>query len=326
MIKVVNTPKYKYQFNTETGMFVRWGETVEDDPTYSPLGPEIADIEISTVCSNGCKFCYKSNTTKGKNMSLDTFKKVLDLLKGNLTQIAFGIGDIGANPDLKDIFTYCREQGIVPNVTINGEGLTDDWVSFLSQVCGAIAVSHYSNDVCFNAVKKLTDAGMKQVNIHKLLSKETLQSVYQLMYSVQNDNRLLKLNAVVLLSVKQKGRGVGYTPLNYAEFEELAIKLLDSGARFGFDSCTANKFLRVIKDTKYQYVSVYAEPCESGLFSAYVNTDGVYFPCSFSEGVEEGIDLLQVNDFMSEVWDSNVVLKWREKLLNCSRGCPLYNV
>lgn len=87
--KIVASPYYNYVFDKETGYFARWGETKEQDPWMSPLGPEIADIEISTVC-NGigkdmsnrkpCSWCYKSNTGCGENMTLDTFKKVFHLL------------------------------------------------------------------------------------------------------------------------------------------------------------------------------------------------------------------------------------------------------
>ena len=99
----------------------------------SVFGPEIADIEISTICHGippvgmdkpvPCKFCYKSNSGRGENMSLDTFKQIFHKFPRSLTQIAFGIGDIDSNPDLWNIMRYCRDnnyQFIVPNVTVNG--------------------------------------------------------------------------------------------------------------------------------------------------------------------------------------------------------------
>ena len=94
-IKSFRSPGYNFAFDTRNGKFLRWGESPEDDPQFSPFGPEIADIEISTICSQGCKWCYKSNTRTGKNMSLETFKQVFEVLpKETLTQIAFGVGDL----------------------------------------------------------------------------------------------------------------------------------------------------------------------------------------------------------------------------------------
>lgn len=77
-MKSVRTPGYNYEFNSKNGHHTRWGFTVKDDPQWSPIGPEILDIEVSEVCHGGCAFCYKSNTSKGKNMSLETFKTIID--------------------------------------------------------------------------------------------------------------------------------------------------------------------------------------------------------------------------------------------------------
>ena len=98
-IKAVKSPFYNYVFDKKTGFFARWGQTKEDDPEFSPYGPEIADIEISSandddvknansdmiITNGGCsgkfckKFCYKQSTSdKTVHMSLDTFKQILD--------------------------------------------------------------------------------------------------------------------------------------------------------------------------------------------------------------------------------------------------------
>lgn len=90
---------YNFYFNKKTGFFARWGKTTRDDPDFSRFGPELCDIEISTMChgvkgSGVCKFCYKSNTPNGENMSLDTFKKLFSKLPKTICQIAVGVGDL----------------------------------------------------------------------------------------------------------------------------------------------------------------------------------------------------------------------------------------
>jgi hypothetical protein len=99
--KLVRSENYNYNFNKKSGLFMRWGKTKNDDPEFSPYGPEILDIEISTIChgANGipCSFCYKSNTAKGHNMSFETFKKILDKLPKTIGQIAFGLGDLASS-------------------------------------------------------------------------------------------------------------------------------------------------------------------------------------------------------------------------------------
>ena len=68
--KIAIGEDYKYIFNKTNGDFMRWGKTYDEDPNFSPIGGEILDIEITTICNgiNGklCPFCYKSNTPDGK--------------------------------------------------------------------------------------------------------------------------------------------------------------------------------------------------------------------------------------------------------------------
>lgn len=190
--KVLSSPGYNFVFRRDDGFFARWGRTFQEDPDYSPYGPEIADIEISTIChgvGHPCRFCYKQNGPVGQNMSLATFKKILVRLPPTVTQIAFGIGDIDANPDLWDIFQHCREHDVVPNVTINGARMTSEHYDRLAVLCGAVAVSHYEDDVCFDAVQHLADAGLQQVNIHQIISKETYKDAERVIRAAKQDPR-----------------------------------------------------------------------------------------------------------------------------------------
>ena len=56
--KLLRSPTYNYDFNLRTGTLARWGRTKDEDPVMSPVGPEIADIEIVTGgCSGHCPWC-----------------------------------------------------------------------------------------------------------------------------------------------------------------------------------------------------------------------------------------------------------------------------
>ena len=335
--KYVRSEFYNYDFNKQTGLFMRWGKTINDDPEYSQWGPEIVDMEVSTVCSKGCSHCYKSNISKGTNMSLRTFKRVFNKLPKTVTQIAFGIGDIDANPDLWKIMKYCLMNGVIPNITINGARMTADLYDKLEQHCGAVAVSLYDYDECYNAVKELTDRGMTQVNIHCLLSDETFGRcatvLHDKLYKLHN-NKLEKLNAIVFLWLKPKGCRNTYHQVNKKEYENLVKFALDNKISIGFDSCSAPMFLEAIKEHKdYQTMYQHVEPCESTLFSTYINVDGKVFPCSFSENVKgyKGIDLLKIKDFNDDVWFHPETKRFREvvtnsKDLNGCRNCPLYEL
>lgn len=349
--KILTSPNYNYYFNKNSGFFARWGKNKDDDPDYSPYGPEIADIEISTICHGvnnaPCHFCYKSNVGFGHNMSLETFKEIFHKFPKTLTQIAFGIGDIDANPDLWDILSYCRNNDynqVVPNITINGSRLTMAAVDHLQALCGAVAVSRYSPPgICYDAVQRLTGAGMRQVNIHQMISEETYDSCIQALYDIKEDVRLQKLNAIVFLGLKPCGRGKNQGPVrDVQKWVKLVNLAMELEIPFGFDSCSAPKFLAAIHPdnndkfdiNKYSEYYQYAEPCESMLFSIYVNADGIVTPCSFMEKHIEGIDLKKVTDFNKEVWNSSSMIHWRSILLDTAnnglvqgvRQCPHYDI
>lgn len=334
-IKSVHTPFYNYDFDDVTGKFRRWGKTFNDDPQYSPIGPELADIEISTIChgieGKACSHCYKSNTSIGKNMNLKTFKKVFSNLPNTILQIAFGIGDLNSNPNMLEIFWYCRDNGVVPNVTINGWGLTPEWAFKLAEVCGAVAVSRYDNkNVCYDAVQKLIEAGLKQVNIHHLVAEETYENCMETIHDIETDQRLKDLNAIVFLSLKKKGRGESYNKIDQEKFDAITSYCLDNWIKFGFDSCSSKKFLDFLdRNPKYgalKGLKQNVEPCESTLFSIYIDVNGKAWPCSFCESLPFVGNLNLTEDFLQDVWYSTEFKSFRKLLLNNCRSCPVYEV
>lgn len=329
VIKAFRSENYNFNFNKENGYFVRWGKTMEDDPLFSEFGPEIADIEVSTQCHQGCPECYKSNTANGENMSLETFKKLFSKLPKTVCQVAFGIGSIDANEDLIKIFEYCREQEVVPNVTINGARMTPYYYDELARLCGAVAVSNYGEQ-CYEAVKELTDRGMTQVNIHQILSLESLSQCYKVISDKKTDPRLAKLNAIVFLSLKPKGeRNCSHIITDRQLYVDLIKYAVDEKVAFGFDSCFAPIFENVAKDifpaNDLEKILQLCEPCESfGMFSSYFDVKGHFYPCSFCSGTkdwETGIDVLEVEDFLKDVWNSPRLLDGRRKSLSCNRRC-----
>jgi radical SAM protein with 4Fe4S-binding SPASM domain len=333
-IKIFNSKSYNYIFDTQTGLFIRWGKTKDDDPKYSVYGPEILDIEISTICHGGCPFCYKSNTPNGKNMSLETFKTIFDKFPKTLTQIAFGIGDLHSNPDLWNIMKYCRQKGVIPNITINGQDIKQSDYDSLTKYCGAVAVSLYDFATTYHIIYNLTHE-MKQVNIHALLSEETYEKCMQLLKDTQTNPELRHLNAVVFLWLKPKGKRNTYHQLKSKEkFKKLIDYAFEHSISIGFDSCSSAMFLESIKDNPhYKFFEQMVEPCESTLFSYYINVDGIGFPCSFSENTNgyKGVNILKSKDFLEDVWNHKETIKFRKRVIdseknNLCRKCTLYNL
>ncbi len=320
---------YNFIFNKDTGFFARWGKEQKDDPDYSSFGPEILDIEISKGrCSQKCRFCYKSNGSgESVNMSLDTFKLISRSFPKTVTQIAFGITDIHENVDFWAIMAHTKEIGVIPNYTTNGFGVTKEVAEKTAKLCGAVAISLYDKDQCYNAINEFTKAGMTQVNIHYMLCEETFDAAFELINDVHIDSRLKGLNAIVFLQYKPHGRGVGkFTSIqNIDKFKSLIEHANDTNVGIGFDSCSAPLYFKAINnEPNYKQLSEYAEPCESGLFSFYMNVEGKYFPCSFTEGEndwEEGIDGNNPENFIDDIWFNPRLISWRNNLINSSKGC-----
>ncbi len=340
-VRAAKSDTYNYLYDTANGAFARWGETLDNDPKYAPF-PEILDIEITTICKGPnnriCPFCYKSNCTNGHNMSFEEFKNIIDKMPW-LTQCALGADAHGtSNPDMFRMMEYARNKGIIPNLTIAdvSKGVAEK----LAKVAGAVAVSVYKHagfDVAYNSVKNLKDAGVKQINLHYMISSATIKEAYKVVDDIKTDPRLEGVKAIVFLGLKQKGRGVKFDYVSQQEYKNLVEYCLDSGVGFGFDSCSAPSFVNAVKwHPKEAEFKQMAEDCESTLFSSYINEKGVFFPCSFTEkwvegGWEEGIDVLACEDFIKDVWNHPKTVDFRKKLINntdCNgcRNCPAYSV
>ena len=351
--KVVIGPDYNFFFSKIDGSFYRWGKTLDDDPEYSPIGPEIADIEITTKCSGSlklntkgkskgkltrtpCSFCYKSNTPNGTNMSFETFKSIIEKLPKTLTQVAYGADSTAtSNPDLWKMAEYCREIGIVPNITV--ADVPDEIADKLAAVMGAVAVSRYEyKDACYDTVQKLVARGMKQVNIHYMIAQETYDGCIETINDMTTDKRLKGMNALVMLSLKKKGRGTSFTSLTQDQYSSLVNLCLEKGIKFGFDSCGCKKFFDAVKnDPNYKSFKEVGEPCESTCFSWYLDVNGMCYPCSFCEkakGWENGIDVTKVNDFLSEIWNNCRIKEFRKAITSNihnehgARECIIYDI
>ena len=353
-----STPFNMY-FRKSDGFTAKWGESFDDDPAFNPYGNEIADIEITKACrgirvlENGeksskrmvCNFCYKKNVPNGTYMNFDTFKKVFDKLNEGktMTQIAFGVDAEASeelNPDIWKIFEYTKENGVTPNVTV--ADITPYTAEKIVSLCGACAVSAYQHNknCCYDSIKLLLDEAKRQnkkfaVNIHIMISKETLSFVHEVVEDYLTDERLKGMNAIVFLSLKQKGRGEHFNKISKTEFKELVDKCFEKNVRFGMDSCSANKFLHSIKDKEnYEELSSYVENCEKMLYSLYINDEAKLFPCSFMEKEgdwKDGIDMTNIENFSKDVWYSDKVKKDREISLKCiecngCNSCAYYDV
>lgn len=333
--KALFSEGYNFIFRKNDGFFMRWGKTHQDDPQFSPYGPEILDLEISSgKCNGRCKFCYKDNgeDENTHHMILDEFKTIFHKMPKTLTQIAFGICDISSNPDFFAMMDYSRKNGVIPNYTCNGLEVTEDITQKTADLCGAVAVSLVNKEKSYEAIMNFLKAGMTQVNMHYMLSEETYDEAFEVIDYISKNLKPKGFNAIVFLQYKPKGKNSDafHSVLDVEKYTKLIKYCTEKQIAYGFDSCSAPMFLSSIQDDPdNKHLEVFAEPCESGLFSSYINCYGKFSVCSFAEGEDkwqEGIDVLNCNDFLQDVWLHPRLIKWRERLLDNKRECPIYNL
>ena len=341
-LTVNSSNSYKCFFNKKTGYNLRFGTTLDDDPKYCELGPEILDLEIITgscvpIGGCNCKFCYKGNTNKrGKEMSIETFNEIISRFPKNLSQIAFGITSLHGNKDFKKIVERTRELGIIPNVTTSGADLDDEMCDVITKNMGACAVSCYEADpnLCYKSIKKIFDYGKEHynkdmhVNMHILFSKQTFDFVMKTLEDVKN-GKVQGLKSVVLLRLKNVGNAKDMDPSIPIEMYETVVKYcLENNISFGFDSCGAKDVIKALENLNRPELVVSCEPCESSLFSSYINVDGEYTSCSFVERRPDVIKPINVLNYKSfvDVWHLEPVEVVRNATLNCKTSCPWYNL
>lgn len=338
----VTDDSYNCFFSKKTGLNVRFGKEVEDDPAYCELGPEILDLEVSVNgCvpvpgSTNCRYCYKNNTNaKPTNMPFETFKRIVESFPMNLSQIAFGITGLQTNPDLPKIFEHCRNIGIIPNVTTVGADMNDEMRDMLCKYAGAVAVSCYTGAkaLCYKTIKDLHDYAKEKynrnlhVNMHIVVSKDNMPHLKDVLADIAN-KKVDGLKSVVLLRIKPKGRAAKMNcSLSHTDYKELITYCMDNNISFGFDSCSAKPVMDVLTEIGKPELCSCCEPCESSKISAYINVKGEYWSCSFAEGTDfiKPINVMEYSHAY-DWWNSDEVLKVRFCKNPACRSCPIYNL
>ena len=336
--KRCRSPQYNFDFDKNSGFFVRWGASIKEDPPYSPFGPEIADIEVvKGNCKNSCPHCYKDNGSGPATwMRASKFERILRKFPPTLTQVALGITGIKSNPELWDIMSVCRHANVVPNITISGADADEHDCKKLAKVCGAVAVSVYPGrkDEAYRAVRWLIGNGMRQVNLHVMTARESMEHVLSV---VDDAAKIEHLHAVVFLGVKPKGRAKAvFNPASTKEYEQIVQRCMDAQTGFGFDSCSATMFNHILEKNGFDgfrkdLVKMMVEPCESDLFSTYVDVDEKMWHCSFAadETGVEAVDMDNVNDFLLDAWYAPQTVAFRQHVLDsrtANKPCHLHNV
>lgn len=323
MLKVIKGSTYIIMFHGQTGFEVLQGTNGNPDP-FALDFPSLLDIGIMGHCLNRCPVCYQGDNNQ-PHMELDIFKKIIDQAKNHVTQIALGgRGDPNLHPNFREILTYARENGVIPNYTTSGNSLTDEQIE-ISKLCGACAVSDYDQEFTYSAINRFINADIK-TNIHFILSTERFDRAIRLLDGEDiwnNKFDISKLNAVVFLLFKPQGRGKNrYDLIPSDEQIKIFIEKLRAGKtkfKLGLDSCGVNRVKQVTELTPVE--SICLDTCESSRCSAYITPDGKILPCSFADK-SNGILITEENT-IQKIWnESEIFINCRKFLKENPTICP----
>jgi len=352
-------------FNQETGFYFRTG-ILEDgkdtgvDPFMASF-PELLDVGImghcihrkTGLCQKAGIGCYQDGLhSNNPNMSLEDFKKIAEQCKGKTFQFALGgCGDPDQHEHFEEILKVCKENGIVPNFTTSGFGMTKALAKLCKQYCGAVAVSWYRSSYTLKAINLLLAEGVK-TNIHYVLSKSTLTEALQHLQSDVINSDLAKstskddstqsysrnslqfpkgINAVIFLLHKPVGLGTKEDMItrdnkDFLNFLDL-VNEREFPYKIGFDSCTVPALINLDK-----VAPNCLDTCEGGRWSAYITPDMKLLPCSFDNQEQKwAVDLAQYS--IAEAWESNTFNDFRNHFshsypdckhhTSCMGGCPI---
>lgn len=249
-----------------------------------------------------------------------------------LLQLAFGVTNLDANPELLQICAFAQKLGITPNITCHGKDqVSDEFLGALCGMCGSIAVSRYDKEKTYDFIERLWLNGARQINMHVLVAEETFDDIIQTFKECGTDKRLANLSSVVLLFLKKRGRGESFHSISEEKADILFETALDNDIRFGFDICCSHRFRKFIKkyhNKQMNFPNAY-DFCDSGRFSGYVNTLGEFCPCSFIEDNGmwlNGPNVLDCHNFIQDIWKGEKCELYRSLLLGNDQKCLYYDV
>jgi len=315
-------------FNPQNGFYVRTGVLDEHniDTGIDPFlrnFPSLLDIGVMGHCKNS-KFCnvgcYQGKLAK-PNMSLDTFKGIIDQCKGKTFEVALGgFGSPNEHEDFVEIVKYAHDNGVIPNYTTSGIELTDEQIEATKSFCGAVAVSEYHMPYTYDAINRFIEAGCK-TNIHYVLGNNSIDEAIE---RLENNDFPKGVNAVIFLLFKNVGCGKASNVLQYndprVERFYSAIENNRLSFKVGLDACNMPGVINFSKNIN----PVSTSPCDGGSFSAYITSDNVMLPCSF-DNVTRNYAFDLNGHTIDEAWKSEKFEAFRNYHRNSCPSCPSQN-
>lgn len=293
--------------------------------------PTEVHFSITNRCRMHCPGCYVSSGEKtGDELNFDELKKVIDVLaEKGVFHIAFGGGEPTEHPHLIELAEYCREKGIVPNITTNGVNITEDLAKKFA-VFGQIHVSldgleeYYRKD---GSNKKFADMDqgirlLRRYNEHVGLNIVMNKDNFGIIPEIAKYAEKLKLDGILLLRYKPAGRAKKdylmkrLTAEQHREFYGLLLSLHKNHKINVCVDCSCVPLFSTHRIFKKALEFFSVTGCDAGNVLIGVDPRGKMNACSFSS--EDAGSIFEFD----KCWDENAGFKkFRNWTKNAKEPC-----
>ncbi len=305
-----------------------WKGDAQDTHTLS--APTEAHCSLTNRCSQHCSSCYMGSQDSFCNeLTTEEWKRFFDTLRAlGVFHVALGGGEAFLRNDLLELVLYCKEIGLVPNLTTHGQCLGEAEIAICKEMgqvnlsldgindqyhCNGRRGSFVAVDKSILALKKADVS----VGLNCVVSKKNIDHLTDVVeYAKQ-----VGLNEVEFLKYKPTGRGtLNYT--NYALTQEMIRSIYPIILELG------NHYQIMLKmDCSFIPAMVFHDPdkedleklgvtgCDGGNSLMAITAQGYASGCSFVAGKEK---LITINEDWQQL---SPFRKFKEIVENAQEPC-----
>jgi len=311
--------------------------------------PTLAEIALTSVCQNRCRFCYAASPSKpdARRMTTDQVKRVMERIfhEAHVPSLSFTGGEATLAPDLPELVRFGRELGFRVNLITNGIRLADGRLAATlaeaglasAQVSLEAGVADLHDRIVGRAgAFSRTVAGIRavrrlgiHVHTNATLCPSNLDHAADLVRFVARDLQLptLSMNMVIRTGL---ARSSDREQVTYAQVAARLPGLLEVARAEGVRLVWYSPMPYCIFNPVLHQLGAKSCACVDGILS--VSPTGQLLPCSsFAGGLGSVLE-----QPVERIWASRAARYWRGKEFLpppcegcddadiCGGGCPLY--
>lgn len=254
--KLIKNGNYYILVNYKNNKRVALRLSEAPDMELIPKHPELVDIKLTDVCHIGCKWCYQDSTSDSKHGNLETIKTVIRSLNPEITEVAFGGGDVLQHPDIVEILEFSRNHGLnSSNITMNWQSIMryPEKVKMVMPLLDAIGVSIVGKGQIKQVVEKL-----KEIDCY-----EPARICFHVIPDLYNKELLLKIldelkehspeSDILFLGYKTNGRGKDVTPVHVDNMNDIFDYIVQNNISLQCDTKFVKDYFNVVKEFGSEY-------------------------------------------------------------------------